>query len=155
MKEKKVKITNEGAGDTKLSKAYINKKASVFGENMRNARKQRGFTAESLGKFLSISTAYVGLIERGERCPSLETFLKICDFFGESPEKMLAPAAISLPLREPGRKVTAEDKEATTKRNKLVLSMLDTFTQAELEHIIDIIKSFKNFTQAGKEVSEE
>ena len=66
-------------------------KVSNFGENVRASRKQVGFTAEELGAFVGITPAHVGMIERGERNPSLETFLRICDILGECVNEMLMP----------------------------------------------------------------
>ena len=68
---------------------FIDEVSKTIGENMRLARKEKGLTASDLSKFLSISTAYIGLIERGEHCPSLETFLRICNFFGKGADEML------------------------------------------------------------------
>ncbi|MDR2168065.1 MAG: helix-turn-helix domain-containing protein [Clostridiales bacterium] len=138
-------------------KGFITEKSLVFGENMRAARKQRGFTSDSLASFLGISTAYVGLIERGERCPSLETFLKICDFFGESPETMLTPSGAGLAVRETKLAARNIDEEKKKRRHKMVLSMLDTFDPVELDHVVNMIKSFKSYVQMcrGEAVDEE
>ena len=132
------------------TKNYIMEKCAVFGENMRTERKARGFTTDALAKFLNISTAYVGLIERGERCPSLEMFLKICDFFGESCEVMLKPRK-NLSVEEvralrPG----SDEKDQASRKRKTIMSMVSTFTLEELSHIISIIKSFKTFNEAKR-----
>jgi transcriptional regulator with XRE-family HTH domain len=128
---------------------FINEKSLIFGENVRLARKERGFTSDVLAKFLGISTAYVGLIERGERNPSLETFLRICDFFGESPEIMLTPSGMGAAFRE-SKTLTRNSQVDPEKRNrkyKMIVSMLETFDPAELEYIVNVIKSFKTFSQ--------
>ena len=138
------------AGTATQSKDYLTEKCNIFGENMRNARKERGFTSEALGRFLGISTAYVGLIERGERCPSLETFLKICDFFGESYATMLAPSG-SLAVNEkkaPASKVS--EKDHVGRKQKMIVGMLGTFNAEELDHIIGVIKSFKAFSHKNR-----
>jgi len=135
--------TNESA-----SKDYITEKCKIFGANMRAARKSRGFTSEALAKFLKISTAYVGLIERGERCPSLETFLKICDFFGESPDAMLKPSkGLSVGESKAGRDT---EKDQMQRKQKMIASMTNTFNLEELDHIISTIKSFKTFSELKK-----
>ena len=54
-------------------------------QNIRVLRKKLSLSSKELGEFIGISTAYVGLIERKERTPSLEILLKICRFFGETP----------------------------------------------------------------------
>ena len=132
------------------SKDYLAEKCLIFGENMRIARKERGFTSEALGRFLSISTAYVGLIERGERCPSLETFLKICDFFGESYEYMFTPKG-SLGVSEKKASVgSTNEKDQKERKQKMINGMINTFTSEELDHIIGVIKSFKNFSHKNR-----
>jgi len=130
------------------AKDYLTSKCLIFGENMRVARKERGFTSEALGRFLGISTAYVGLIERGERCPSLETFLKICDFFGESYEDMFMPKG-SLTVREKKAGGTGE-KDQVERKQKMIVGMINTFTAEELDHIIGVVKSFKSYSHKNR-----
>ena len=128
------------------AKKYLHEKCLTFGENMRIARKERGFTSEALGRFLGISTAYVGLIERGERCPSLETFLKICDFFGESYEDMFTPRG-SLAVREKKAPTGSKgEKDQVARKQKMIAGMLNTFSSEELDHVIGVIKSFKSYS---------
>ena len=136
---------------TSVSKDFINEKCLIFGENVRLARKERGFTAEVLARFLEISTAYVGLIERGERCPSLETFIRICDFFGESYEDMLNNGNV-LSLAENKLLARSEStKDLIARRQKMLLSMINTFEVEELDYIIGILKGFKNYNRVKKE----
>ena len=128
------------------SKDYLAQKCLIFGENMRKARKERGFTSEALGRFLGISTAYVGLIERGERCPSLETFLKICDFFGESYEDMFRSKSTLSVSEKKFAGSGSSEKSQVVRKQKMIAGMLSTFDADELDHIIGVIKSFKNFS---------
>ena len=147
--------SNATGTNTMPSKDYLAEKCQIFGENMRIARKERGFTSEALGRFLGISTAYVGLIERGERCPSLETFLKICDFFGESYEAMLTSKS-TLSVRERKAGGRNGEKNQVERKQKMISGMISTFNAEELDHIIGVIKSFKNFThKRGTEAAEE
>ena len=127
------------------TKDYLTSKCLIFGENMRIARKERGFTSEALGRFLGISTAYVGLIERGERCPSLETFLKICDFFGEPYDAMFASTR-TLSVSEKKSIGRDSEKDQVERKKKMIAGMLNTFSADELDHIIGVVKSFKNFS---------
>jgi len=158
MKPKNNENTAAGSVATP-SKDYLAEKCLVFGENMRTARKERGFTSEALGRFLGISTAYVGLIERGERCPSLETFLKICDFFGESYEAMFTPKG-SLAISEKKAAGRDGEKDQAERKQRMIAGMINTFNAEELDHIIGVIKSFKSYshkTRAGQdtEMAEE
>ena len=132
---------------------FITEQCMILGENMRAARRLRGFTSEALAKFLDISTAYVGLIERGERTPSLETFLRICEFFGESKDRMLTPSK-SFSVAE---KVlfNNHDKETIERKRKMLTSMQSTLDLDELEHIINIVKSFKTYSTSKTEKIKE
>ena len=137
------------------SKEFIAEKSIIFGENMRAARKQRGFTSDSLAAFLGISTAYVGLIERGERRPSLETFLRVCEFFGEEPATMLADTGAGLAIRETKLAARSIGEDKIQRRHKMILSMLDAFDPVELDHVVGMIKNFKSYTdmRRGEETS--
>ncbi|MCL2169151.1 MAG: helix-turn-helix transcriptional regulator [Defluviitaleaceae bacterium] len=128
------------------SSDFINEKMANFGANMRAARKQRGFSSEALASFLRFSTPYVGHIERGERRPSLENFLKICEFFGESPDAMLKPKGVGEAVRETKLDARGMDDDKLRRRQKMILHMLETFDPVELDHIISMIKSFKSYT---------
>jgi transcriptional regulator with XRE-family HTH domain len=128
------------------SKQFINEKCLIFGANMRAARKERGFTAEGLGKFLGISTAYVGLIERGERCPSLEIFLKICEFFGESCDAMLVPKAKAKVSEKKSTAKGDNSKDQEARKRKMITSMIGTFNADELDYISSMVKNLKNFS---------
>lgn len=95
-----------------MSKDKFIKRFQVFGVNMRIARKSVGLTSAKLARLLGISTAYVGLIERGERTPSVKTMLEICDFFGKSVEEMMAPTKY-----RPRPKPSANKGESTVSFN--------------------------------------
>ena len=48
-----------------------------FGEKMQKVRKEKGVTQEELAGRLSMHRTYIGLIERGERNPTIRTLYKI------------------------------------------------------------------------------
>ena len=121
-------------------------KSAVFGENMRAARKKMGITTSEMGKFLGISAAYVGLIERGERRPSFDTLLRICDFLGESSDSMLNHKSLSRPSK-PNEK-TAESK--LSQKHKALCSMTSTFDLDELDFLIRVTKNFKGFCERNR-----
>ena len=130
----------------------------IFGKNMRAARKEMGLTAEQVGKFLSLSTAYIGLIERGERTPSFEVFLKICNFFGEDYTDMLTPKPFSANQSQPDY-IENSSKNQKQRKQKTLQSMLNTFNEVELDHIIGTTKNFKAYCeqiqkQEGKALSQ-
>ena len=131
-------------------KQFINEKCLVFGANMRAVRKERGFTAEELGKFLDISTAYVGLIERGERCPSLETFLKICEFFSESCDVMLTPNSKTKIAEKKAAGKASDPKDHEARKRKMIASMISAFDATELDYVTSMVKNLRNFRMASQ-----
>jgi transcriptional regulator with XRE-family HTH domain len=128
------------------SNNYVSEKCITFGKNMRATRKNLGITTSEMGEFLGLSAAYVGMIERGERTPSLDTFLKICDFFGEGSDNMLTNKSLSSPSK-PKEKI-AETK--LSRKQKMLYSMINTFDLDELDYLIGITKNFKGFCERNR-----
>jgi transcriptional regulator with XRE-family HTH domain len=51
--------------------------ASRFGENLARCRKRAGLSQEQLGLRSSLHRTEIGLLERGERVPRIDTLVKI------------------------------------------------------------------------------
>lgn len=60
-----------------------------IGANLRNARKQKGLRQEDIAERAQLSVNYVGAVERGERIPSLETFIVLLNAVGTSADIIL------------------------------------------------------------------
>lgn len=60
-----------------------------IGENIRKYRKAKKMTQESLAERAGLSVNYIGSIERGEKLPSLETFIEIVNQIGVSSDCIL------------------------------------------------------------------
>ncbi|MDR2183571.1 MAG: helix-turn-helix transcriptional regulator [Clostridiales bacterium] len=131
---------------TNDSNNHMTEKCRMFGKNMRATRKNMGITTNEMGKFLDLSPAYVGMIERGERAPSFDTFLKICDFFGESIDNMLSRKSPSSPSKS---KTTAVEPKLSQKQ-KMLWGMISTFDVNELDYLIRITKDFKMFCERNQ-----
>lgn len=50
----------------------------VMGKRIREVRKKQGIKTEELAKKVGLSSTSFSAIERGERFPVLDTFMKIC-----------------------------------------------------------------------------
>lgn len=74
----------------------IHTNGSVFvelhsiGQKVRFYRKAAGLRQEALAEAAGISTNYLGMIERGEKIPSLETFLAIANALSVSSDLLLS-----------------------------------------------------------------
>jgi len=61
-----------------------------FGRRVRKHRLLKGWTQEMLAEQISVSTSFVGHIERGSRKPSLETVVAIANTLEVSLDYLLA-----------------------------------------------------------------
>lgn len=62
----------------------------TIGKNIRKYRREKDIRQDKLAEMADLSTNYIGMIERGEKVPSLETFLKICEALDVSADMLLA-----------------------------------------------------------------
>ena len=60
-----------------------------IGNNIKKYRLARGLRQEDLAKEVGLSTNYIGLIERGQKVPSLETFIIILNVLEASADIVL------------------------------------------------------------------
>jgi len=109
------------------------KKFEIFGENMRLARKKMGLTGKVFADFVGVTVSYVGLIERGERHPSLPALFRICDFVGKSVDEMFTDPAANKNAKAP--------KDKTTTKRETINSLISTFDEKRLDYIIRNLKS--------------
>lgn len=64
-------------------------KLDSIGKNIRKFRVDRKIRQEDLAEITNLSTAYIGMVERGEKTPSLETFLSIVNALNISADMVL------------------------------------------------------------------
>lgn len=62
---------------------------SSIGANIRKYRLQQELSQEALALSAGIHPAYLGRLERGEKCPTIDTLYKICDALKISVCKLL------------------------------------------------------------------
>jgi transcriptional regulator with XRE-family HTH domain len=63
--------------------------SDVFASNLRRLRKARGLTQEDLSSLADLNRIHVGLIERGERLPALDTVFRLAGALGVRPGDLL------------------------------------------------------------------
>jgi len=72
---------------------------AAFGSAIRDLRKERGVSQESLALEAKIDRAYVGGVERGERNVSLANIFRLADALGVKPSEIHARAEDSIAKR--------------------------------------------------------
>jgi len=110
----------------------INIKYTVIGKNIRAQRKIRRLSVDELAEHLGLSASYVGLLERGDRCPSLKVVYNLCVLFDISPNELL----------------TSEQDDRINKqidmRLEALTSLVKTLKKNEIEFVIETIKKVKD-----------
>ncbi len=62
----------------------------TIGKRIRKYREARGWRQSDFAEMIDLSVTYTGMIERGEKTPKLETFIKIANALNVSTDLLLA-----------------------------------------------------------------
>ena len=103
-----------------------------IGENIRKYRKTKKMTQETLAERAGLSVNYIGSIERGEKLPSLETFIVILNQLGVTADCILQDVV----------KANYELKMSLLNEK---LSVLSPDQRATVEDVVDVlVRRLKN-----------
>lgn len=92
-------------------------KLATIGKNIRKYRLMKKLRQEDLAEKAGLATNYIGMVERGEKIPSLETFIKILNALGVSADMVLSEVldtgytVKNSMLNEKLEKLTPEDRD--------------------------------------------
>ncbi len=99
----------------------------AIGKRIRMCREDRAWSQEALAEAVGISVTYVGMIERGEKVPRLETFVKIATALGVSADPLLAdvlPTAAKAEMSAMSEKIHALSEDERSRIYEVVETML-------------------------------
>ena len=103
-----------------------------IGENIRKYRKTKKMTQETLAERAGLSVNYIGSIERGEKLPSLETFIVILNQLGVTADCIL-------------QDVVQANYELKMSLLNEKLSVLSPDQRATVEDVVDVlVRRLKN-----------
>ena len=97
----------------------------VFGERLQELRKERRMTQEELADKLGLHNSYIGLLERGERIPSLITLDNVAKVFGVKSADLIS---------------TDKRNQKHTMRQKEMIYIVEECSSQDLEKIYKIFK---------------
>lgn len=95
----------------------------TLGENIRKHRKLKNLRQETLAEMTDLSTNYIGMIERGEKVPSLESFIKITNSLDVSADILLSGIL----------------KKGYTVKESVLAEKLEKLSSKEKQKIYDVI----------------
>lgn len=98
---------------------------STIGKNTRNVRKAKKMRQEDLAERTGLSVNYIGNVERGEKIPSLVTFLNIVNALGVTPDVVLSD------ILDAGYVI----------RSSMLSEKMEKLTQEERQRIFDVIET--------------
>ena len=94
-----------------------------IGKNIRTYRIRKKLRQEDLAELSDLSVTYIGMVERGEKIPALETFIRILNALEVSADVILADVL----------KVGYEVK------GSLITEQLSSLSSADREKVYDVI----------------
>ena len=95
----------------------------TIGKNIKKVRLNAHETQEEFAEKIGISFNYVGMIERGLRVPKLETFIKIANVLGVTPDYLLADY------------ITAKEDKQNAELNERI----ERLSESDRKHILEVI----------------
>ena len=104
--------------------------SASIGKRIRTCREQKGWTQQAFAEKVGISIAYTGMIERGEKIPKLETFIRIANVLEVSADLLLADVIKAQPFSDTSARaevVTSLSKESRER----IYDVIDTLLRHE------------------------
>ncbi len=101
-----------------------NELSKEIGSRIKNNRRSQNLSQEELAFRAGIHTSYFGCIERGEKCPTIETLAKIC-------------SALDIPVSN----IIPEKNEPKLSPEERTLSALRKLSPDKQEYFADIIEN--------------
>lgn len=98
----------------------------LLGQKVRQLRNMHHLSQANLAELIDVSTNYIGQIERGDRKPSIETLVLLCNTLGTSMDYILSDSL-----------TTNEDQLSFD-----ILSKLSTLSLEEKKYFYSTISSY-------------
>lgn len=109
-------------------------KLETIGLNIRKYRTQRKLRQDQLAERTGLSANYIGMVERGEKIPALETFLKIANALAVSADMLLVDVLYN----------------GYTVKDSLLAEKLDKLSPEDREKIYDVLDTMIKHSAQGK-----
>ena len=99
-----------------------------MGDRIKEARKTRGLTQDQLAEILDVSVEFVGQIERSQRLPSMQIFIKLIEVLNVSADYLLRDSISTGQLF--GDNALGSKIEQLSRKERIALeALIDTYLQ--------------------------
>ena len=105
-------------------------KSASIGKRIRTCREQKGWTQQAFAEKVGISIAYTGMIERGEKIPKLETFIRIANVLEVSADLLLADVIKAQPFSDTSARAEVVNSLSKESRER-IYDVIDTLLRHE------------------------
>ena len=100
----------------------------TMGDRIKEARKTRGLTQDQLAEILDVSVEFVGQIERSQRLPSMQIFIKLIEVLNVSADYLLRDSISTGQLF--GENALGNKIEQLSHKERIALeALIDTYLQ--------------------------
>ena len=100
----------------------------TMGDRIKEARKNCGLTQEQLAESLDVSVEFVGQIERGQKLPGMQVFIKLIEVLSVSADYLLRDSISTGKLFGDNAIGSKVDKLSSNERIALE-ALIDTYLQ--------------------------
>ena len=104
--------------------------SASMGKRIRTCREQKGWTQQAFAEKVGISIAYTGMIERGEKIPKLETFIRIANVLEVSADLLLADVIKAQPFSDTSARAEVVNSLSKESRER-IYDVIDTLLRHE------------------------
>ena len=104
--------------------------SASIGKRIRTCREQKGWTQQAFAEKVGISIAYTGMIERGEKIPKLETFIRIANVLEVSADLLLADVINAQPFSDTSARAEVVNSLSKESRER-IYDVIDTLLRHE------------------------
>lgn len=123
--------------------------AARFGARLRRLRQGRRWSQARLAEALEVSLDHVGLLERGERLPSVGLLVRAAELLGASPDELLGwPGPVATQRIEASDRAVLGLLHSLPKRAREALLIL-----AEMVHRVEGIEATSRVGRSGRRVA--
>jgi len=99
--------------------------AKIFGKKLRKLREQKKMNQDDLSDKLGLHHSYIGLLERGERIPSMLTLTKTAKYFDVNSVELITEDVKPIKL---------------SSKQKALLKIIDSGSRQDIDRLHDIAK---------------